>query len=183
MKQKQLKFLLLVFLLSQVAYYSFSPLYALFATSFGLTPKIVSFIWSGYSLLTACLILLMGKLENKKKKGRVILLAYIVYAFGSLSFLLVHNEATLMAALALNALAAGIMFPAYKTMFASSEAKGKESEQWAWLDAGNMLAAACGAGIGGLIIGSFGFKGIFVGMAAIQFIAAFVAYRYFYLSS
>src|ERR1700733_2782218 len=103
MKQKQLKFLLLVFLLSQVAYYSFAPLYALFATNFGLTPKIISFIWSGYSLLTACLILVAGRLENKKKKGRMILLAYIVYAFGSLSFLLVHNEATLMMALALNA--------------------------------------------------------------------------------
>jgi DHA1 family bicyclomycin/chloramphenicol resistance-like MFS transporter len=180
MKQKQLKFLLFVNLFSLVGYYTFAPLYALFAHSFGLTPKTISLIWGGYSLLTAVFILLMGKIENKMKKGRMVVLGYFIYALGALSFLLVHDGKSLIIVLALNALGAGVTLPAYKTMFAKSESKGKESEQWSWLDAGNMFAAAIGAGIGGLIIGAFGFHGLFITMATIQILAAFVAYKAFF---
>jgi DHA2 family metal-tetracycline-proton antiporter-like MFS transporter len=180
MKQKQLKFLLFVNLFSLAGFYTFAPLYALFAHSFGLNPKTISFIWSGYSLVTALFILLMGKIENKMKKGRMVVLGYCIYAIGALSFLAVHNERSLIIVLIFNALGAGITLPAYKTMFARSEARGRESEQWSWLDAGNMFAAALGAGIGGLIIGAFGFHGLFITMATIQTIAAFIAYKAFY---
>ncbi len=169
-----------VYLLSQVAFYSFAPLYAIFASDLGLNLKSISFIWSAYSLLTALFILLMGKLENKEKKGRMIVFGYLFYSLGSLSFLLVDSATTLLLALAISAFGAGIAFPAYKTMFAQNESKGKESEQWAWLDAGNMFAASIGAGVGGLIVATFGFDGLFLSMAAIQFIAAAVAYRQFY---
>ena len=183
MKQKQLKFLLFVNLFSLVGYYTFAPLYALWAHSFGLTPKTISFIWGGYSLATALFILLMGKLENHMRKGRLVVLGYFIYVVGALSFLLVHSEKSLIIVLMINALGSGITFPAYKTMFAKNESKGKESEEWSWLDAGNMFAAAVGAGIGGLIIGAFGFKGLFITMAAVQTLAAFVAYRIFFYKS
>lgn len=179
-KQKRLKYLLFVNLFSLAGFYTFAPLYSLFAHNFGIAPKVIGFIWSGYSLLTALFILVMGRIENKMKKGTMISIGYFIYALGALSFLLVHNEKSLIIVLAFNALGAGVTLPAYKTMFAKSEAKGKESEQWSWLDAGNMFAAALGAGIGGLIIGTFGFKGLFIAMATIQTMAAFVAYRVFY---
>jgi len=113
----------------------------------------------------------------------MISIGYFIYALGALSFLLVHSEKSLILVLAFNALGAGVTLPAYKTMFAKSETRGKESEQWSWLDAGNMFAAAIGAGIGGLIIGVFGFKGLFITMASIQTIAALVAYKIFYTKS
>lgn len=180
MKQKLLKYLLFVYLASQVGYYAFAPLYALFAHGFGLSPKTISLIWGGYSLVSAIFILLMGKLENKMKKGKMIVFGYLIYAVGALSFLLVHSELSLIAVLLLNAVGAGITLPAYKTMFAKSETRGKESQQWSWLDAGNMFAAAVGATIGGLIIGTFGFRGLFITMAAIQASAALIAYRVFF---
>ena len=68
MKQKQLKYLLFVNLFSLAGFYTFVPLYALFAHSFGLEPKTISLIWGGYSLITALFILLMGKIENNMKK-------------------------------------------------------------------------------------------------------------------
>jgi MFS family permease len=122
----------------------------------------------------------MGKIENKMKKGKMIVIGYFVYAIGALSFLLVHDEKSLIIVLLINALGAGITLPAYKTMFAKYETKGKESEQWSWLDAGNMFAAAIGAGIGGLIIGAFGFHGLFITMAIIQTLAALKAYGALY---
>ena len=102
---------------------------------------------------------------------------YFIYAIGAISFLLVHNEKSLIIVLLFNALGAGVTLPAYKTLFAKNEVRGRESEQWSWLDAGNMFSAAIGAGIGGIIVGSFGFKGVFVTMAAIQLVAALIAYK------
>lgn len=183
MKQKLLKYLLFVYLASQVGYYTFAPLYSLFAHNLSLPAKTISFIWSGYSLLAAFFILLMGKLENKRKKGKMIVFGYLIYAVGALSFILVHSEKALIIVLAINAFGAGITLPAYKTMFAKSETRGKESQEWSWLDAGNMFSAAVGAGIGGLIIGAFGFRGLFITMAAIQASAALVAYKIFYNKS
>jgi len=180
MKQKRLKYLLFVNLFSLTGFYTFAPLYALFAHSFKLDAKTISLIWSGYSLLTAFFILLMGKFENKMKKGRLVVLGYFIYSIGALSFLAVHREKSLMIVLAINALGAGITLPAYKTMFAKNESRGRESEQWSWLDAGNMFAASIGAGIGGLIVGIYGFRGLFITMASIQFLAALVAYKVFY---
>ena len=178
-KQKQLKFLLLVYLISQVAFYSFAPLYALFASGLGLNLQWISFIWSGYSLLTAAFILIMGRLENKRNKGYMMTLGFALAAVSSVFLLLVHSRESLMVALAINALASGVIFPAYKTMFAKSQTQGKESEQWAWLDAGNMLSSAVGASIGGIIVAVFGFPGLFVTMAALQLAAAAVVYLYF----
>jgi DHA1 family multidrug resistance protein-like MFS transporter len=179
-KQKRLKYLLLINLFSLIGFYTFAPLYAIFARGFSLNPKSISLIWGGYSLATAIFILLMGKLENKRKKGRLVVTGYFIYSIGALLFLTVHSEKALIVVLAINALGAGITLPAYKTMFAHNESRGKESQQWSWLDAGNMFAAAIGAGIGGLIVGIYGFKGLFITMATIQFIAAFVAYKVFY---
>lgn len=179
-KQRSLKYLLFVNLFSLVGYYTFTPLYALFAHGFSITPRTISLIWGGYSLLTALFILLFGKYENRRRKGRLVVLGYFVYACGALLFLSVHDEKSLIIVLACNALGAGITLPALKTLFAKSESRGKESEQWSWLDAGNMFAAAIGGALGGLIIGTFGFRGIFVTMASIQLVAAIVAYRALY---
>jgi len=182
-KQKRLKILLFINLFSLTGFYVFAPLYSLFAHGFELSPKTISLIWSGYSLATAFFILLMGKIENRRKKGRLVVIGYFIYSLGALGFLLVNNEKSLILVLLVNALGAGITLPAYKTMFSKNEEKGRESEQWSWLDAGNMFAAAIGAGIGGLIIGIYGFKGLFITMATIQLVAAFIAYKFFYNSS
>jgi MFS family permease len=179
-KQKRLKYLLFVNLFSLVGYNTFMPLYALFAHGFTIDPKTISLIWGGYSLLTACFILLFGKYENRRRKGKLVVAGYFLYACGALLFLTVHDKTSLELVLACNALGAGVTLPAYKTLFARNEVRGRESEQWSWLDAGNMFAAAIGGAFGGLIIGIFGFQGIFIAMATIQLLAALVAYKVLY---
>lgn len=130
--------------------------------------------------MTACLILLFGKYENRKKKGKPLVVGFFIYACGALLFLTVHSKLSLELVLAFNSLGSGVALPAYKTLFAKNESRGKESEQWSWLEAGNMFATAAGGALGGIIIGTFGFRGIFITMASIQFVAAIVAYRMLY---
>jgi MFS family permease len=176
-KQKSLRYLLFVNLFSLVGYFTFAPLYALFAHAFVASPGKISLIWGGYSLLTAIFILIFGKFENQRRKGRLVVVGYFIYACGALMFLTVHDELSLELVLAFNSLGAGVTMPAYKTLFARNEVRGKESQQWSWLDAGSMFAAAMGGALGGLLIGAFGFNGIFIAMASIQFAAAIVAYK------
>jgi DHA1 family bicyclomycin/chloramphenicol resistance-like MFS transporter len=176
-KQKLINYLLFVYLASQVGYYVFAPLYAIFARNFGLAPKSISFIWGFYSLSAALFILIFGKLENNMKKGKMIVFGYIILATASISLLFVHNAKSLVIVLFISALGTGISMPAYKTIYAKNEKKGKESQQWSWLDAGNMFAGAIGAGIGGLIVGIYGFHGLFITMACIQLTASVVSYR------
>jgi DHA1 family bicyclomycin/chloramphenicol resistance-like MFS transporter len=178
MKNKKLTFLLFVNLFSLTGYFTFAPLYALFARDIGTSPAWIGVIWGGYSLLTAGFILLMGKLENHVKKEAAIVAGYVIYAVGALLFLFVHDTTSLVIVLAFNSLGAGVTLPAYKTIFAASEDKGRETQEWSWLDAGSMFAAAIGSTIGGALIGLYGFRGIFIAMAGIQLSAAIVAYRY-----
>lgn len=181
-KQRTLSLLLFINLVSLIGYYSFTPLYALFAKSFGLSPSTIGLLWSGYSFAAAICILLMGKLENKRAKGKALVLGYLLCTLGGASFLLVNDQQSLMLALLLNALGAGISLPAHKTLFAKYEVKGKESEEWSWFDAGTLFAAAIGAGVGSLLVHTWGFTGLFVGMAVIQGLATVAAYKMLYLT-
>ena len=103
-KQKSLRYLLFVNLFSLAGYYTFAPLYALFAHNLDISPKHISSIWGAHSLLTTVFILLFGKYENLKRKGKLVVLGYFIYAIGALLFLTVHNEKSLGVVLAFNAL-------------------------------------------------------------------------------
>ncbi|HWT55410.1 MAG TPA: MFS transporter [Candidatus Microsaccharimonas sp.] len=177
MKRRRLSYLLFVNLFSLTGYYAFTPLYAIYANRFVADPKTIGLVWSVYSLLLAFCVLLMGKIENRANKAHALVFGYLLCAIGAVSFLEVTNTTTLLIVLAINALGGGATLPALKTLFAKNEMKGRESEQWAWLDAGNMFAAAGGAAIGGIVVGLYGFHGLFLVMAAIQLSAAIVAYK------
>ncbi len=179
-KRSNLNYLLFVNLFSLVGYYTFAPLYALFANSFVSDAQTISLVWGGYSLLQAFLILFFGRFENDKKKGKMLVLGYALCAFAALSFLVVDSLTSLVFVLAFNAFAASMVAPAFKTLFAKNESSGRESEQWSWLDSGTMFAAAGGGILGGIVVGMYGFQGIFIAMATIQIIAAAVAYRSLY---
>lgn len=43
-----------------------------------------------------------------------------------------------------------------------------------------MFSAAAGSALGGVVFGLYGFDGIFITMASVQFVAAIVAYRVIY---
>ncbi|MGH7234046.1 MAG: MFS transporter [Candidatus Saccharimonadales bacterium] len=173
---RKLRLLLYIYIFSQVGFYIFSPLYALFAKSINITPRYIGFIWSAYSFLTAIFILIFGKFENHRRKEKFIKVGVYLYPIADLLFLTVHSAQGLLFVLAINALGAGITFPALKTMFARNQNRGKESEEWSWMDSSNMFAGAVGAAIGGVVISIYGFSGLFITMAIVQFLAATIAH-------
>ena len=158
----------------------FAPLYSLFASTLMIEAKDISFIWGLYSFVMAIFILWFGRYENTHKKGKSLVVGYFICAIASLLFLSVTDSLTLIIVLVINALGAGMTLPAYKTLYAQNESNGKESEQWSWFDSGTMLAAAIGGAFGGLVVGMYGFSGIFIAMSLTQLIAALIAYKVLY---
>jgi MFS family permease len=129
-----------------------------------------------YSLASALLILAFGSYENKRPKEKFIKLSVTIYTLSDVVLLSLRSLEGLVVFLMLGAIGSGIFFPAQKTLFAKNEKRGQESEEWSWIDSGNMLAAAMGSSIGGIVLGLYGFNGLFAVMACIQAIAVIVAF-------
>lgn len=176
-KHKKLKIIILANLISFIGYQFFVPFYALFAKDIGADIRSIGFIWSFYSILTAITMLIFGRLENNYSKEKIVVYGFFVYSIGAFAFLLVNNITMLMLVLAFNALISGITIPAYKTLFTKLQDKGRESEEWSWLEASNMIAISVGSAIGGIVLAIFGFNGLFIIMGTIQFVAGVIMYK------
>ena len=176
-KHKKLKAIILANLLSFIGYQFFVPFYALFAKDIGADIRTIGFIWSFYSIITAIAMLVFGKIENKYGKEKIVIYGFFMYSIGAFAFLLVNNIASLMLVLAFNALLSGITIPAYKTLFTHLQDKGRESEEWSWLEASSMVAISVGSAIGGIVLAIFGFNGLFIIMGTIQLLAGIIMYK------
>ncbi len=176
MKTKKLKLLIFVNIISFIGYQLFAPFYSLYAYSIGISASMTGLLWAYYSMLTMVFLLVFGRYENHLNKDKLVVVGFFMYSIGAYLFLFTHSLASLVLVFAFNALATGITLPAYKTIFAKLQEHGRESEEWSWLDAGNMIAISIGSAIGGVAIGLFGFKGIFIVMGTVQLFAACIAY-------
>lgn len=176
-KHKKLKAIILANLVSYIGYQFFVPFYALFADNIGADIRTIGFIWSFYSILMAITMLIFGKLENSYSKEKIVVYGFFLYSIGAFAFLLVSNIVSLLLVLAFNALMSGITIPAYKTLFTHLQDRGRESEEWSWLEASSMIAVSVGSAIGGIVLATFGFNGLFIIMGTIQIIAGIIMYK------
>ena len=126
----------------------------------------------------ALMIILFGKYEDRiKNKEKLVVIGYFLMAAGAASYLLVSSIGELFAVQLFNAIGVGLLTPAWRTAYAKSEDKGRETEEWAFMEGGNRFFIATGAVIGGFILKYYSFKAIFVVMAVLQLGAALVAMR------
>ncbi|HVE80941.1 MAG TPA: MFS transporter [Candidatus Dormibacteraeota bacterium] len=179
MPNSRLRMLLAANLISLAGYYFFVPLYALFATEVGATPAVIGLLWSFYSLAMAVWILAIARFASRFNQDKLVVLGFGMAAIGSASFFLVSDVTSLALALLVNSLVAGVLLPAYKTVYARNQDKGRESQEWSLYDSSSMLAIAAGSAIGGLIIATHGFTGIFTLMTLVQVLAVLIAYSEF----
>jgi len=154
----------------------FTPLFALFVADINAGPEMVGIAWAVNMYAAALMIIVFGKYEDHiKNKEKLVVVGYFLMAAGAASYLLVSSLGELFAVQLFNAIGVGILTPAWRTVYAKSEDRGKETEEWAFMEGGNRFFIATGAIIGGFILKYYSFKVIFVVMAVLQLIAAFVA--------
>ena len=105
----------------------------------------------------------------------IVVIGYFLMAAGAAAYLLVSSIGELFAVQLFNAIGVGLVTPAWRTTYAKAEDRGKETEEWAFMEGGNRFFIATGAILGGFILKYYSFKAIFVVMAILQLGAALVA--------
>ncbi|OGL25592.1 hypothetical protein A3E49_02240 [Candidatus Saccharibacteria bacterium RIFCSPHIGHO2_12_FULL_49_19] len=174
----KIRYLLLANYLNLFAFAFFTPLFALFVTDLNPNPEFVGIAW-GVAMYTAALMMLVfGRYEDRiKNKEKLIVAGYFLMAAGALSYLLVSDIKELFAVQLFNAIGLGMLTPAWRTVYANAEDRGKETKEWAFMEGGDRFFIATGAIIGGFILKYYSFKAIFVVMALLQLVAGLVALR------
>jgi predicted MFS family arabinose efflux permease len=126
----------------------------------------------------AITILIFGRLEDKRKnKLKLVIAGYFILAIAGFSYIFVTDIQGLFVVQIINAIGVGILTPAWRTTYALSEDKGRETLEWSFVDGGGKFAIATGAIIGSFIYKYYGFKAIFILIGIIQLIAAFISLR------
>jgi MFS transporter, DHA1 family, multidrug resistance protein len=176
----RVKILIVANLINIFGFSIFAPLYMLFGLGITQSLSVISNSWGMYVAVTGVCIIIWGKIEDSFSRKQLIytvVIGYLLMAIGSLAFLLVSDMLVMYVVLAINAIGSGITSPAWKTLFAKTEDKGKEASEWSYFEGGSKLLAALGVIVGGLLLEYFGFKFIFVVMFMFQLAAVIISLR------
>jgi len=166
--------------LNLLGYSLFFPFFALFAASIGATPQTTGFIWALNTVIAGIVVLAYGAFSLKIKHERaVVLISLVLLALTSIIFLQVKDVDQLFIAIIFNAVASGLYMPSWKSVYTQSMKKKDSTKAWSLFDGGNMLVTSGGAALGGILIGTYGFRGLLMAMFALQVIGAIMATRLF----
>ena len=156
------------------------PIYAIFVEEIGgdlLDASIAGFLFA----LTAGLVsLFSGKISDGTRRNEIIMtIGYLLMGTGFFLYQFINSVLFLFAIQILIGLGEAIYAPAFDKLYSVHLDRGKSGTEWGAWECMNYFAAAFGALIGGLIVTQFGFKAIFIIMAALSYISA----SYLYLLS
>jgi MFS family permease len=150
----------------------FLPLYAVFVQFIGGNVFHAGASFGTYTLTAGIVTFIFGKLEDKiLDKRKMFCLGYFFVVLGASSYLFITELWHLYIVQVLNAVAFGIFNPAWKTLYASDEDLGKEAQEWALVDGGDMILISIAAVLGGFLVNWYGFRMLFFLMTFVQIVA------------
>lgn len=152
------------------------PIYALFVLNIGENILVASISSAVYTIVFALLTTFMGRLgDTRFNKEKMVFVGYLILTIGDLLFIFVQKATDLYLLQALMGIGGAIVAPAWEALYSLALDKGKESREWSYWNASIGVAASFGAVTGGLIVSYYGFKILFIFMAAFHLISAIVA--------
>lgn len=150
----------------------FIPLYALFVQQMGGNVFHAGASFGTYTLTAGLVTFIFGKLEDKiLDKRKMLCLGYFFVAIGAASYLFITELWHIYLVQVLNAVAFGIFNPAWKTLYANDEDIGKQAQEWALVDGGDMILISIAAVLGGFLVNWYGFRMLFLLMTFVQVVA------------
>lgn len=151
------------------------PVYGLFVEKVGGGALSAGLSAGALALTSALSALLSGKIIDKLSPNKT---RYIMCAgwagIGSvlLGYLMVDSVTVLFLAQILLGFVKPISAPAFDTLYARHLDKGSTGQEYGIWEASFFLTAGIGAVLGGVIVNSFGFNGVFIAMSSLAFIAS-----------
>ncbi len=155
----------------------FAPLYAIYVEQIG-----GEFITAGlaiavFSAVTGTATIFMGRIASFLPHPKYLAVAgWFLLGVGFLGYLLVQKPIHLFLVQVLIGLATATYFPPVEAMYSRWITRERDVFEWSWWDATEYWSGAAGALAGGIIVTFFGFPALFVTMATLAFLAAFVLF-------
>lgn len=171
------KFLLAVNFLNVFGFALWGPLYSVYATRQGANIAVVGALFAGYTVIDGLMILLFGRLTTPANRSKVLAAGYLTQGLGALIFAMSSGVGGIAISLAVLALGSGMIAPSWKALYTRTIEEVRSASLWSYYDAGNTFVIAAGSAIAGWIAFAFGFRPLFMLMAAVELLAAVAVLR------
>jgi len=142
------------------------PIYALFVEKIGGDLLDASLTGGVFALAAGIATLIAGRYADKIKESRYIVAGgYFFMGVGFFLYIFVDSIWFLFLVQVIIGFAEATYAPAFDALYSKHLTNYKAGRVWGAWEATNYFTAAAGAGIGGIIVVSFGFNAIFIIMA------------------
>ena len=154
----------------------FGPLYVVFTERLGGNLLDVSWAWAIYLVMTGSLIILIGRISDKKwfSKSYAMYAGYVINALCTFAYLLIRTPTQLFFVEALNGLANALVEPNWHSLFARYEDKKRSGSAWGLVDGQAQIFSGLAVLLGGLIVKYFSFTALFFTMGVVQIVSLYV---------
>lgn len=170
--RKAIKILLIIGYLWLVWDGLLGPLYAIFAERVGGDIFNVAGPYAVYAIVTGILHVVMGKLADKTRKAKKLMLAgYILACVATFGYLLVFNVATLYVLEFIFGLANAMTSSTWDGLYSKSIKDGNLVTMWSFVEAGYGIMYGLSAIAGGFIVTYFSFEILFIIQGIVMAIA------------
>src|SRR3989344_1320442 len=174
--KKELKILLITYCFSTFAFSMLSPIYAIFVEKIGGGVLEASYAISIFTFSSGVLIYLVSRLEDQFKHQEYLLsLGYLLNAIAFFLYLFVSKPVHLYFIEILFGVAIAVLSPVYDGLYSKNLDKGKYVSEWGDWEAVGYMISSISALSGGYLAAAYGFKTLFLTMAALSFIAFLVS--------
>lgn len=155
------------------------PLFAVFAERIGGDIFDITWAWATYLIVTGGLIMLIGKISDKKalKKEHLVTIGYILNAVFTFGYLLVSAPIHLFIVQIGLGISAALATPTWNALYAKHEDSGRTGLEWGLADGAAQIFSGIAIILGGIIVGYFSFDLLFIVMGSVQVVAAFSMYQ------
>jgi MFS family permease len=149
------------------------PIYGLMVEQIGGDLLDASLTFFIYSIVTSMTLFVSGKLFDKRRQGKnILVLGFLVISVGYFAYLLVDSVQKLYLVQVLIGIGTAIYSPAWDSMYSTHITKKHEGTQWATWEITNQFTAAIGALVGGIIASQWGFSPLFILMGGVCLLSA-----------
>lgn len=156
----------------------FAPFYAVFVQKIGGSIALIGFSWALLSIVSGVLILLFANLEIKVKEQELLLaLGYFLRGIVFLSYAFMTNLTELLFTQVLWGVAAAIGVPAFDAVYQTHTSSEEAIVQWGGWEGIAAIATGVAALAGGLLIQTFGYQMVFIGMSGVSFLLGLYVWR------
>ena len=158
------------------------PLFAVFSQKIGGNVLDIASAWGTYLIVTGVFVIIVGIFSDRLPKLPILFTGYLLTAFFTFCYLLVHTPMQLFLVQAGIGFSLALSNPTYFALLGRfTSGNERDGTMWGWADGRDKIATGLAIFVGGLIVSATSFKILFIVMGCLQLVACLYLARLFYV--